>query len=396
MKEVLSVHDIIDSDNYISPKFRSDDNIKIKSNDDYYQFYKKSIENIGDYWAGVASELYWFKKWDINMHGDFPDFKFFLNGYSNVCFNCIDRHALKKPDKTAIIWLSEDGLEIKMDYRSLMIYTSKFASYLRSIGIKKGDVVAIFMPNRIESFIAVHACYRIGAIYNIIFSGFSTKALLDRLYETMPKVIITADKTVRRGKVINIKEKLDSIINNVKSIQKVIVVKRFVDTSLNKNEVSFEDVLKETNDLIDPVHIEANEPGFVIYTSGTTSRPKGIVHSGIGFMVGAYHNVKYALDLNKSDVYWCTADIGWLTFPIFELVGGLAHGATVVAYEGALDFPGIDNFYNTLEKYKINKLFKAPTFLRMLARYGNEAASKYNIKLDLISLVGEPLDTKTW
>ncbi len=397
--EQNEIEELISSEEFFKPVRKHSNRIQLDSEEDYRTLYERSVNNIGEYWSSVASELEWFKQWSTPLEGDLGGFKFFINGYTNVSFNCIDRHAKRDPQKTAIIWLSEDGLRQSVTYSELMVLTAKFAKGLIEEGVREGDVVAIYLPNRIETFIAAHACFRIGAIYNIIFSGFSAKALLDRIKETNPKVVITADSTVRRGRKINLKETLDSILGEVPSVKRVIVVKRDGkhDLKMGKNDIYYDDFMSKITGCSDPVPIEANTPGFVIYTSGTTAKPKGVVHSGIGFLVGAYHNVKYALDLGPDDVYWCTADVGWLTFPIFELVGGLAHGATVVAYEGALDFPDIGNFYRIMQELKITKLFTAPTFLRMLARNGSDVASRYDLSnLKLISLVGEPLDVKTW
>ncbi len=381
------------------PLKRNINQMQVREKDSYKDFYRSSIKNSSDFWGDVASEMQWFKKWDKLIDGSFPDFKFFVNGYSNVSLNCIDRYANKTPGKDAIIWLNERGESRRVTYSELRDQTGKFASAMTMIGIKKGDVVAIFLPNVIEAFIAVHACYRIGAIYNIIFSGFSANALKERLIDTEPKIIITAENTIRKGKIIELKEKIDSVIADIPSIENVIVVAGYDKNrrQIGKKDIFFDTFINKAENSLEPLPIEANAPGFIIYTSGTTSKPKGIVHSGIGFLIGSYNNVKYALDLGMEDVYWCTADVGWLTFPIFELVGGLAHGATVIAYEGALDYPSIDHFYKIIEKYNVTKLFTAPTFLRMLARDGETTAKKYNISsLKLVSLVGEPLDIKTW
>lgn len=381
------------------PLKRNINQMQVREKDSYKDFYRSSIKNSSDFWGDVASEMQWFKKWDKLIDGSFPDFKFFVNGYSNVSLNCIDRYANKTPGKDAIIWLNERGESRRVTYSELRDQTGKFASAMTMIGIKKGDVVAIFLPNVIEAFIAVHACYRIGAIYNIIFSGFSANALKERLIDTEPKIIITAENTIRKGKIIELKEKIDSVIADIPSIENVIVVAGYDKNrrQIGKKDIFFDTFINKAENSLEPLPIEANAPGFIIYTSGTTSKPKGIVHSGIGFLIGSYNNVKYALDLGMGDVYWCTADVGWLTFPIFELVGGLAHGATVIAYEGALDYPSIDHFYKIIEKYNVTKLFTAPTFLRMLARDGETTAKKYNISsLKLVSLVGEPLDIKTW
>lgn len=369
------------------------------SEEDYKKFYIDSIDHPDKYWNYIASKFHWYKKYDRIIKGSFPEFEFFSGGYSNVAYNCVDRNAEKNPEKTAIIWLSEDNKERKITYAELKDEVARFAMGLRENGVKKGDVVAIYMSNIPEAFIAVYACYRIGAIYNIIFSGFSANALLERMEDTKPKIVITEDQSVRRGKYINLKNTLDSVRSKVKSINRVIVVKRTGTPNIKMldNDIYFDDFLKQASGLAEPLPIEANEPGFVIYTSGTTSKPKGIIHSGIGFMVGSYHYVKYSVNLKENDIYWCTADVGWLTFPIYELVGALAHNGTVIAYEGALDYPSIDHFYGIIEKYKVTKLFTAPTLLRMLARYGREKIKNYDLSsLKLISLVGEPLDVKTW
>ncbi|MEM0140143.1 MAG: acetate--CoA ligase [Ferroplasma sp.] len=373
-------------------------NNDIIDDESYKSFYKETVENAEEYWANVASELKWFKKWDKAYEGDIANFRFFVNGFSNVSMNCIDVNAEKNPDKKAIIWLSEDNKERTLTYKELLKEVSKFSIALLREGIKKGDVVALYISNLPEAFIAVHACYRIGAIYNIIFSGFSPMALLERLNDAQPKLIVTQDQAIRHGKIINLKENLDSIIDNVKSLKKAVIVKRTGNpVKMNDKDMYYDDFIKNTAEFLEPVPIEANDPGFIIYTSGTTSKPKGIVHSGIGFLVGSYYFVKYSLNLNKSDIYWCTADIGWLTFPIYELVGALAHDATVIAYDGVLDYPSIGHFYSIIEKYRVNKLFTAPTFLRILARNGEEIIKKHDISsLKLISLVGEPIDIKTW
>jgi len=364
----------------------------------YMSFYRKTIKDPDKYWDSIASELKWFKKWDKTVEGDINNFKFFVNGLSNVSMNCIDVNAEKNPDKKAIIWISEDNKEKTITYSELLNEVSKFATALLNTGIKKGDNVALFISNLPEAFVAVHACYRIGAVYNVIFSGFSANALLERLEETKPKIVITQDQSIRRGKLINLKEKLDSIIDKVNSVKKVVVIKRTGNKiKMGKNDIYYDDFIKNIDKFLEPVPIEANDPGFIIYTSGTTSKPKGIVHSGIGFLIGSYYYVKHSLNLNKEDIYWCTADIGWLTFPIYELVGALAHDATVIAYDGVLNYPSIDHFYSIIERYKVNKLFTAPTFLRMLARNGEEIIKNYDISsLKLISLVGEPIDVKTW
>ncbi|MCL5948314.1 MAG: acetate--CoA ligase [Actinobacteria bacterium] len=387
----------------VPPPRKPSGRLGMKTLQDYQNLYLRSLDDPGSYWVSVATELEWLSGWppDVAMTGDLESgFQYFPGAYGNTSINCVDRHARENPQRTAIHWIGEDGSERHWTYGDLLEQTARFAQALTEMGVKKGDVVAILLPNLLETFATVHACYRIGAIYNIIFSGFSPQALADRIEDTGAKVVVTADEAFRRGNTISLKKNLDSVLPYLPTIEHVVVVRRSGSTDVPMNaprDVYWGDLLERTTSLAEPVAMEANEPAFIIYTSGTSAKPKGLVHSGLGFLVGAYHNTKMALDLCPEDVYWCTADTGWLTFPIFELVGATAMGATMLAYEGALDFPAPDRFYDIVERYRVNKVFTAPTLLRMLARYGVQWLEKHDIShLELISLVGEPLDAKTW
>ncbi|POB09125.1 acetate--CoA ligase [Sulfobacillus sp. hq2] len=383
----------------IAPHYQPSGLMPIKTMDEYRVLYQQSIENLGQYWAKVAHELEWMEPWQVDMEGSLPDFRFFSGGTTNVSVNCIDRHARANGAKTALIWRSETGERREWTYQQLLSETARFATSLKAMGVGKGDVVAIFLPNLLETFAAVHACYRIGAIYNIVFSGFSPEALFDRLIDTQPRVVVTADGTFRRGRVVPLKAALDKVIDRLPSIEHVVVIRRTGQdvTMRAPRDIYWHEAFNDNTPLADPVPVEANEPGFIIYTSGTTSRPKGLVHSGVGFLVGTYHNVRYSLDIRPEDVYWCTADTGWLTFPIFELVGGLAHGVTAIVYEGAMDYPNPSTFYQIMAEHRVTKIFTAPTWLRMLARYGPDLPAAYDLSpLELIGLVGEPLDPATW
>lgn len=369
----------------------------------YRELYRASLEDLGAYWADVASELQWASGWppDPVVSGDLAaGFRYFPGAYANVSVNCIDRHARREPERVAVRWLGEDGTQRVWTYRQLRDETARFAQALRDLGVRRGEVVSVFLPNLLETFAAVHACFRIGAIYNVVFSGFSARALADRIVDTGARVVVTADETFRRGKVVQLKATLDSVMEELPTVEHVIVVRRTGNTDVAMTpgrDVYWDDLLEATQRMADPEPVEANEPGFIIYTSGTSAKPKGLVHSGVGFLVGAYHNVKMALDLGPEDVYWCTADVGWLTFPIFELVGATACGATMLACEGALDHPEPDRCYRIIEEHQVTKVFTAPTLLRMLARYGPAWAEGRDLSsLRLVSLVGEPLDAKTW
>ena len=369
----------------------------------YRALYQESVRDPGTYWAKVADDLEWMSGWPANpvVVGDLADgFEYFPGVVGNVSVNCVDRHARIDPERLAVRWLGEDGAERSWTYAELLEQTARFAQALSDLGVRRGDVVAVFLPNLLETFAAVHACFRIGAIYNVIFSGFSAQALADRIVDTGARVVVTADESFRRGRPIALKSTLDSVLGQLPSVEHVVVVRRSGNPRVPMTEgrdLFWDELLARTAALADPVPVEANEPGFIIYTSGTSAKPKGLVHSGLGFMVGAYHNVRLSLDLGPDDVYWCTADVGWLTFPIFELVGATACGASMLACEGALDFPEPDRFYRVVAENCVTKVFTAPTLLRMLARYGEQWTRRHDLStLQMVALVGEPLDAKTW
>lgn len=375
----------------------------VRSYEEYAAWYEQSIEDPGTYWSEVAGELEWFSGWPATpaLVGDLArGFSFFPGARGNVSVNCVDRHARATPDKVAVRWLGEDGAEREWNYATFADQAARFAQALVEMGVAKGDVVAIFLPNLLETFAVVHGCLRVGAIYNIIFSGFSAGALADRIVDTGAKVVVTADETYRRGKTVRLKATLDEALAHLPSVEHVVVVRRTGNAAVPMTpprDQYYDELLAATTTRAEPVAMEANEPGFIIYTSGTSAKPKGLVHSGIGFLVGAYQNVKLSLDLGPDDVYWCTADCGWLTFPIFELIGATACGATMLVSEGALDFPSPDRVYEIVAKHRVTKVFTAPTLLRMLARQDSAVADRYDLSaLKLIALVGEPLDAKTW
>lgn len=347
-----------------------------------------------DYWSAIAAELPWTTPPTTALRGELGDFEYFPGAVTNVSAACLDRWPR---ERVALLYEREDGLTERWTYGALTDAVARFATALRSLGVEKGDRVAVYAGNVPESFIAIHACYRIGAIYSVIFAGFSALAVRDRLEDARPKVVVCTDATLRRGRAVPLKSTLDAAMDGL-GIPNVVVARR-VDRAypLRGGEHDFEELLASAERKTAPVPLEANEPGFIIYTSGTTSKPKGLVHAGIGFLVGAYANVKWSLALTEHDVYWCTADVGWLTFPIFALVGGLAHGATHVVFEGSLDTPSPSRPYELMEKYGVTKMFTAPTALRMMRRAGDTHLQGRDLgKLSLVSLVGEPLDPDTW
>ena len=362
-------------------------------------FLERARQDPEGYWADIAGELEWYTPWQKTLEGGFPDFTWFKGGRSNVSLNCVDRHARTQPDKVAVYWEREDGAREAWTYAQLLDAVARFASVLKGLGVQKGDRVAVYMSNIPEAFVACHACYRLGAIYAVIFAGFSAQAVRERLEDAQPKVVVAADASVRRGKRVILKETLDTAMEGIAAIEHVVVVQRMGGEvpMVPGRDLWYADLMATASADCPPEPMEANEPGFLIHTSGTSAKPKGLIHAGLGFLVGVYANTKWSLLPQPDDVLWCTADVGWLTFPIWALVGGLANGATLVAYEGALDWPEPSHFYEVMERLRVTKLFTAPTALRMLRRAGDAWMDGRDLsRLTLISCVGEPLDPDTW
>ncbi|AWP38218.1 acetate--CoA ligase [Heyndrickxia coagulans] len=383
--------------------YPSDDKIRsteIGSSEAFEELLRLSQTDPAVFWGRVANKLTWYEPWKETMAGSLPGFRFFEGGVSNPCVNLLDRHVENGAgNRTALIWEGENGDSKFFTYHMLLAEVNRFSNVLRGFGVKKGDCVAIFLPNLAEAAIAVLACFRIGAIYNTIFSGYSEKSLKDRLVNFEPKVIVTADATERRGKKIFLKEKVDRVVPDIPSVKAVVVVDRLrTDVNMQAGrDYWWHEETRKASIHCEPERLEANEYGIVFYTSGTTGKPKGVVHSGMAFVVQNYIYAKYHMDHRDDDVLWCSADIGWLTMHIWGIAGALSNGVTTVFYEGAIDYPEKDRFYRIIEKYRVNKLFTAPTALRMLKSMGEHPLEKYDLScLDVVSLVGEPFDAETW
>jgi acetyl-CoA synthetase len=400
LMDELGIQQVVKNSKLVDPIVKNEQRTALGSREAFSALLKRSHEDPESFWDEVAKELRWYKPWDETISGELPNFSFFKGGISNPCVNLLDRHIENGAgNKTAIIWEGENGDTQFFTYQMLLAEVNRFANVLKSFGVEKGDAVAIYLPNLSEAFIAVLACFRLGAVYNSIFSGFSEKSLRDRLINFEPKVIVTADASLRRGKVIKLKEKVDNVISDIAVLQAVIVVNR-LNTNPNMDagrDVWWHEVRRTVSIQCEPTPVEANDPGIVFYTSGTTGKPKGVVHSGMAFVVQNYIYAKYHMDHHEDDVFWCSADIGWLTMHIWGIAGALANGVTTVIYEGAPDYPQKDRFYQVIDKYRVNKLFTAPTALRMLKSLGDEAMKPYDLScLEVISLVGEPFDPETW
>lgn len=398
--DVSGILKVVSESKLVYPTEERQANTSIGSSQAFQDLLLKSQQDPASFWNDVAKELFWYEPWQQTISGSLPDFRFFEGGISNPCVNLLDRHVENGAgNRTALIWEGENGDTQFFTYNMLLAEVNRFSNVLRSFGVKKGDCVAIFLPNLAEAIIAVLACFRIGAIYNTIFSGYSEKSLKDRLVSFEPKVIVTTDATPRRGNAIHLKEKVDAVVPDISSIEAVIVVNR-LGTEVNMKEGRdfwWHELTEKASIHCEPERLEANDYGIVFYTSGTTGKPKGVVHSGMAFVVQNYIYSKYHMDHHDDDVFWCTADIGWLTMHIWGIAGALANGVTTVVYEGAIDFPRKDRFYHMIEKYRVNKLFTAPTALRMLKSLGGQLVDQFDLScLEVISLVGEPFDPESW
>lgn len=352
------------------------------------------------YWTWVAEQQRWMQPWQTVRTGELGDFTYFDGGRINVADNCVDRWA-ENPgmvNRPAVIWEGEPGDSRTLTYGQLADEVKRLAGALAALGVSRGDVVAIYLPNAVEAFTAVHACNRIGAIYTILFSGFGAEAVLARLEASRAKLVLVLDAAYRRGKLTPLLETLRTARAKLDTVEHTIVVDRTGrGLPLGLGEISYGAALELAPEGVPAVPLEANDPAFLIFTSGTEAKPKGVVHSVAGFLLGTWANVLWQVAPEPQDVYWVAADVGWLTFPIQAVVGGLAHGMTIVCFEGALDSPTDARFYQTCEKHHVTKVLGAPTMLRMLRKYGDELAAAHPLPdLRLVTVQGEPLDGETF
>ena len=352
------------------------------------------------YWEGFADELHWFQKWDTVLEWKLPFAKWFVNGKTNMSYNCLDRH-LDGPrrTKTAILWEGEPGDVRKITYEELHRDVCRFANGLKSLGIKKGDRVTIYMPMVPELAVALLACARIGAPHSVIFGGFSADSIRDRIHDCDSNLVITSDGGWRRGNVVPLKANTDEALQDAPSVKNVIVLKR-TDNKIEMKDgrdVWWHDLVKDQPDTCDAEPMDAEDMLFLLYTSGTTGKPKGIVHTTGGYMTGAYATMKYVFDIREEDVYWCTADIGWITGHSYIVYGPLLNGATSMMYEGAPNHPGKDRFWELVARHKVTIFYTAPTAIRAFMKWGEDLPKKHDLSsLRLLGSVGEPINPEAW
>jgi len=379
----------------------------IKSRQQYEEMYRQSIEQPDQFWAQIAGELAWFRPWDSVMEWKLPNAKWFLGGKLNVAYNCLDRQIEKcLGDKTAILWEGEPeadsgkGGEIRrISYNDLLKQVCRFANGLKKLGIGKGTRVTIYMPMVPEAVVAMLACARLGAPHSVIFGGFSSQAIADRVTDADSHFIITADGGRRRGQVVHLKHNVDEAAKKT-SLLKTVIVLKHADEPVEwvpDRDVWWSDVVAGQSDQCPAEPMDSEDTLFVLYTSGSTGKPKGIIHSTGGYLVGAYITAKYVFDLQPDDIYWCTADVGWITGHSYVVYGPLSNGATTLMYEGAPNFPDFSRFWSIIERHHVSIFYTAPTAIRAFMRAGREYADKHDLSsLRVLGTVGEPINPEAW
>lgn len=379
-------------------------NYHIKHLEEYFQVYRKSVRNPESYWEEIAEEHFlWHKRWDEVLSYDFekPEFKWFKGAKLNITENCIDRHLRTRGDKTAILFEPNDTTEKAqhISYNELHERVCKMANVLKDKGVKKGDRVCIYLPMIPELAVSVLACARIGAIHSVVFAGFSSKALATRINDSSCKMLITSDGSFRGNKKIDLKGIVDAALENCESIENVLVVKR-IETNIfmqNGRDIWLQPLLDNASSSCEPEIMDAEDPLFILYTSGSTGTPKGMVHTTAGYMVYAAFTFKNVFQYRENDVYWCTADIGWITGHSYIVYGPLANGATTVMFEGIPSYPDYGRFWEIVEKHKVTQFYTAPTAIRALAKEKTEYVEKYDLSsLKILGTVGEPINEEAW
>lgn len=400
-----SIESVMKESRRFAPPSEFSARARLRSFDDYRAMYQRSIDDPEGFWGEAAEELHWFRKWDrVLDDSDKPFFKWFCGGRTNLCYNAVDRQVeAGLGDKRAIVWEGEPGDERVLSYRDLLREVSRFANVLRSLGIGKGDSVAIYLPMVPELAIALLACARIGAVHSVIFAGFSAESIRDRVLDASSKLVITGDAGWRRGKVLELKGVVDRGISECPGVEKVLVVARelqgegFPCEMQAGRDVWYHEAAEGVPADCPCEELDAEDMAFLLYTSGSTGKPKGVMHTVGGYGVFTYLTSRYVFDLQDDDVYWCTADIGWITGHSYIIYGPLQNGATVLMYEGAPNHPEPDRFWEMVERHRVSIFYTAPTAIRAFMKWGEDWVKQHDLSsLRLLGSVGEPINPEAW
>ncbi|QLH06541.1 acetate--CoA ligase [Nitrosopumilus ureiphilus] len=359
---------------------------------------KKADSDFVSFWDEQAKNLSWFSNWEKTLDWQPPFAKWFVGGTINASFNALDVHQKTKSDKSAILWEGENGESRVITYGEMFSQVKKFSNVLKSLGVKKGDRVTIYLPMVPELPITMLACARIGATHTVIFSGFSAASIKDRIIDSHSKVVVTADGGYRRGKIVKLKKVIDDAIKDIDFVEHVVVLERTKnEIPISSRDKLWSDLMNNVSDSCDAEKLDSTHPLYILYTSGTTGKPKGVLHGTGGYLTHLYSTFKWAFDIKDSDVFFCTADIGWVTGHSYVVYAPLLHGATQVMYEGAPDFPDESRMWDILQKYNVTIFYTTPTALRMFMKFGDSIPNSFDLSsLRLLGTVGEPINPEVW
>ena len=384
-------------------KFEPSDQFRERANWNDLAIYQEASRDLEGFWAEQAESIDWFRKWDQVLDWKVPDARWFVGGKLNVCYNCVDRHlSTWRKNRAAIVWEGEPGDERVLTYQDLYREVNQCAAVLQRLGIQEGDRIAIYLGMIPELVIAMLACARLGAPHTVVFGGFSPESLSDRINDCQAKLLITADGAWRKGGIVPLKGNADEALKSCSTIENVLVVNRTSQASEvpmveGRDLWWHEEMSQSEGSLVEPAHLDSEHPLYILYTSGTTGKPKGLLHTTGGYLVGTATTHRYVFDLKEEDTYWAAADIGWVTGHSYIVYGPLANGATSVMYEGAPNYPDKDRFWAIVEKYQVNILYTAPTAIRAFMGWGDEYPARHDLSsLRLLGTVGEPINPEAW